>query len=86
MLPGKKIGVEKILPGKFCRGKRFLPVVGVTGTGAGVYNARVEGRHELVGGGGGMWRDQRVSCSCLDPVRKGSGESGEKNATEVGVN
>ena len=33
-----------------------------------------------------MWRDQRVSCSRLDPVRKGSGERGEKNSTEVGVN
>ena len=33
-----------------------------------------------------MLRDQRVSCSRLDPVRKGSGESGEKNSTEVGVN
>jgi hypothetical protein len=33
-----------------------------------------------------MLRDQRVSCSRLDPVGKGSGESGEKNTTEVGVN
>ena len=33
-----------------------------------------------------MCRDNRVSWSRLDPVRKGSGERGEKNSTEVGVN
>jgi hypothetical protein len=83
-IPGKFFGVEKNLP-VFGIGK-ILPVSGITGTCAGVYSARVDGRHELICGGGGMWRYQRVSCSRLDPVRKGSGESGEKNSTEVGVN
>ena len=35
--PEKNFGVENI-----------LPVFGITGTCAGVYSARVEGRHELV--------------------------------------
>ena len=85
-IPGKFFGVENFLPGKSCRGKKLLPVFGITGTCAGLHSARVDGRHELIWGGGGMWRYQRVSCSRLDPVRKGSGESGEKNSTEVGVN
>ena len=43
---------EKILESKFFLpvfgiGK-ILPVFGITGTCAGVYSARVEGRHELV--------------------------------------
>ena len=45
-IPGKNFGVEKLLP-VFGIGK-ILPVFGITGTCAGVYSARVEGRHELV--------------------------------------
>ena len=71
--------MEKI-PGKIFGVENFLPVSGITGTCAGLHSARVDGRHELIWGGGGMWRYQRVSCSRLDPVRKGSGESGEKNS------
>ena len=82
----KIFGVEKFLPGKVFKGKKLVPVSEITGTCAGLHSARVDGRHELIWGGGGMWRYQRVSCSRLDPVRKGSGESGEKNSTEVGVN
>ena len=85
-IPGKIFGVEKFLPGKVFTGKKLVPVSGITGTCAGLHSARVDGRHELIWGWGGICRDQRVSCSRLDPVRKGSGESGEKNATEVGVN
>ena len=85
-IPGKIFGVEKVLPGKVFKGKKLVPVSEITGTCAGLHSARVDGRHELIWGGGGMWRYQRVSCSRLDPVRKGSGESGEKNSTEVGVN
>ena len=47
-LPGKNFGVEKFLPGKMFGVEKILPVFGITGTCAGVYSARVEGRHELV--------------------------------------
>jgi hypothetical protein len=39
---------EKIVPGNIFGGENCLPVFGITGTCAGVYSARVEGRHELV--------------------------------------
>ncbi len=35
--------------------------------------------------GGGRLRTQRVSETCLVPVRKGRGLEGEKKETEVGV-
>lgn len=38
---------ERFDPEKFLE-LNFLPVFGITGTCAGVYSARVEGRHELV--------------------------------------
>ena len=47
-IPGKNFGVEKFLPGKIFGVEKILPVFGITGTCAGVYSARVEGRHELV--------------------------------------
>ena len=75
MLLGKKFGLKKLFTGildylYLCSGIQC--------------KGRREARARLRRGG--MSRDQRVSCSRLDSVRKGSGESGKKNATEVGVN
>ena len=53
-LGGKKdyVESERFDPEKFLERifgvENILPVFGITGTCAGVYSARVEGRHELV--------------------------------------
>ena len=78
-IPGKIFGVEKILPGKVFKGKKLVPVSEITGTCAGLHSARVDGRHELIWGGGGNVEVPEGVLFALGPCEKGlRGEWGEK--------
>ncbi len=71
---------RKNLPGKILYGASLPYWVGMQGL-----TTREEGRGAIDTEGGGRLRAQRVSETCLVPVRKGRGPEGEKKETEVGV-
>ncbi len=49
------------------------------------YTLAGKGTMNKMRGKGVILRNQRVSCIRFEPVRKGSGEEGEKKTTKVGV-